>query len=120
MKRLLSLLTASLLVSCSFIHKADAHGSSHPAVDTAVNAGIVTPDVATDGMRTVRIGRTAAGDTVLCPDTMRYDYGNATCLDTNGRSAFVWPHQVVPVGRKYVGFRLVSQGSTMYYEVYWK
>ena len=107
---------ASILASCSMTGPAL---SGTPVTKEAV-ADIITPGVARDGLRTDRFGRTAAGDTVFCPETMKFKYGDRMCLDTNGRSAWVWPYMMVPVGRTYVGFRIVSQGTSTYYEIYWK
>ena len=91
------------------------------APDATAITGIVTPDIATDGLRTDRYTRTTKGDTVFCPITAtEYNWREGTCL--NGKTpAWVYARDMVSAGKTYVGFRIVSGSyGRAYYEIYWK
>lgn len=99
-----------------------AHAKGSSAV-TSVEAtsGIVTPDIATDGLRTNRFSVTISGETVFCPlNATDYSPRDSTCM--NGKhNAWVYARQMVPPGKTYVGFKIVSgAGGYTYYEIYWK
>lgn len=102
-----------------------SHAASKYAPDGNNQDSIVTPSVATDGIRTDRVARTKEGGLVVCP-TFRgaavYSDRKDECLKPDGKtSGWVYPKDLPPPGKTYAGFRIVS-GSYGYthYEFYWK
>lgn len=77
------------------------------------DAGIITPDVATGVRSFNEFSWDVNGDLVLCAKWTRGQDGN--CV------TWAYPATVVPKGRAYVGFRVVSRDyGYRQIEVYWK
>lgn len=109
---------------------AQAKGSSYDTEDNDVNnTGIVTPNIATNGIRIEHIGIAPDGGILVCPIHLGAVYGHGTafvsekCIRSanDTTSGWVYLKNAIPNGRTYAGFRIVSgyQG-VVYYEVYWK
>lgn len=109
MKRMLLLVTLLLAVATT----ATAKGSSH-VYSQSTSAGIVEPDVATGMRKWSAWNNDTAGNMVVCmPDN--YTWRNSFC------TKWMLASSTIPIGKTYVGFRVVYQGSNSnYLEVYWK
>ncbi len=116
MKTLVAVLALAVSVN------AFAKGSSHTSdKDSSEGASIITPDVATDGYQTSRFARTAAGDTVICPQhIVDYVYKDNVCRDAQGNNAWRLFKDAVPTGKTFVGFRLINSNGYSYYQIFWK
>lgn len=120
---------ALMFLAVSVVASANAFAKSPYITSDAsetVNQTIITPATSIDGIRTSQVGRTANGDTVVCPTHLRTDVEHScrgTCVDNKGNSAWVYLKDAVPRGKTYVGFRISTGfacGTGTAYEIFWK
>lgn len=95
-----------IMLLMSSVANAASHGH-----DYNDNSGIVKRNIAIGGIRidAEKVSRFKDGELAISSEGQ------------NGRQMWLAPWQIVPAGRIYVGFKIVSgyYGST-YYEFYWK
>lgn len=86
--------------------------------------GIVTPEVATGMMRIYRYTYDKDMNILVCPRGMEYEHDFRTdvakCQNEKRENQWRKMENYVPVGKKFVGFKSVSQGSSHALEIYWK
>ncbi len=98
-----------------------AYAASSPK-NAEENKNVITPDFATGMWRTSYYEYDAELNILVCPRGMTFAYGNPynTCTNLQGKSVWVKMENIVPKGKKFVGFKSVSQGSSNVIEIYWK
>jgi hypothetical protein len=115
MKKFLSILalTLSLTANAGTVHSSNE------------NNGIVTPDVAIGVARYHYWTNDLLGNMLVCIEQAAdFDYTKWRCdqknMPSGNNKGWTPVLNVIPASRKYVGFRIVSQGSSRSLEVYWK
>jgi len=98
-----------------------AYAASTPKNAEEKNS-IITRDVATSMWRTNYVEYDKDLNILVCPRNMLFAYKDPynTCLNKEGKSAWVKMEQIVPKGKEFVGFKSVTQGSSHIIEIYWK
>ncbi len=117
MKKIITML--SLMMISTFAYA----GSSSQATVSEEAPGIVTPEVATGVWRTYRHISDRNMNVLICPKNMSHEQNitsEDTCKDRSGKMAWVRMENAVPPGKKYVGFKSITQNGSHYIEIYWK
>lgn len=87
---------------------------------------IITPEIATGFYRTEQYTYDNDLNILICPRNRHYERsivnGDQSCTDgkTNENNKWIRMENIVPKGKKFVGFKSLSQGYTPVIEIYWK
>lgn len=85
---------------------------------------MVTPNVATGFYRTQNFTYDKDMNILICPRAMKYESNLTvkvtTCTDDKGNNQWRKMENSVPAGKKFVGFKSITEGYKHMIEVYWK
>lgn len=113
-------LTIAFMIFASSMH---AYGVTLPPASKEEVKEIVVPSIATGFYRTQNFTYDKDINILICPKNMKYESnlsGNITCKDDKGKNAWEKMENAVPKGKKFVGFKSVTEGYKHMIEIYWK
>lgn len=90
------------------------------------STGIITPKIAVGVIHTTRIAYTSSGEIVVCPSVydgrrVQYLWSNEECTDPKTReNRWVYPKDLIPKGKTYVGFKSYVQNGSHVIDIFWK
>lgn len=104
----------AISLACALITGVQAKGSSHVESDSVEGAGIITPEMAVGFTWFNRFTNDTNGFLVVCDEPNYTGY--------NGCKNWRRADSVVPAGRKYAGFRVLSDvyREKHLLQIYWK
>lgn len=116
-----------ITVVALMVNSINSYAASLPANDVEVKE-IVTPSVATGFYRTQNFTYDKDMNILICPMNMNMNINyeserngySKTCTDNKGQNKWQKMENAVPNGKKFVGFKSVSQAYIHLIEIYYK